>query len=192
MPWDKKFNVEAVLDKAMHAFWSRGYAATSMQDLVDCTGVNRASLYATYGDKRALFLAALEHYDTQYCRRQLDELRKISSPRDAITRLFEMFIETRVAVDTSGCFMTNTALELAAHDGEIGAVVAKTQKTFERFFKNRIEAGKAAGEIPARVPTEATARTLLSTLLGLAVLARSRPDRALLTSVANDALSRLQ
>ena len=60
MPWEKRFDVGETLTRAMHAFWTRGYEATSMQDLVAATGVNRASLYATYGDKRALFTAAVE------------------------------------------------------------------------------------------------------------------------------------
>lgn len=191
MPWEKSFSVDEVLDKAMHAFWTHGYAATSMQDLVDCTGVNRASLYATYGDKRALFLAALERYETQYCSRMLDELKDMPDPRHAIARLFELFIDRRVEVESSGCFMTNTALELAPHDDEINAVVAKTQLVFEQFFRGRIESAKAMGEIPKHVASEGAARALLSTFLGLAVLARSRPDRAFLTAIAEDTLARL-
>jgi TetR/AcrR family transcriptional repressor of nem operon len=192
MPWEKNFNVDEVLDKVLHAFWSRGYAATSMQDLVDCTGVNRASLYATYGDKRALFLAALERYDAQYCRRQLEELEAIPSPREAIARFFKMFIERRVGVESSGCFMTNTALELAPHDDEVNAVVARTQLAFENFFRRRIEAGKDSGQISKTVDAQETARMLLSTLLGLAVLARSRPDRSLLDAIAGNALDQLK
>ena len=63
MPWEKQFDSDAVLDKAMQAFWARGYEATSMQDLVDCMGINRGSLYATFGDKHSLFIQALRRYD---------------------------------------------------------------------------------------------------------------------------------
>jgi TetR/AcrR family transcriptional repressor of nem operon len=58
MPWEKQFDVDEVLDRAMQVFWACGYEATSMQQLVERTGINRASLYATYSDKRTLFLAA--------------------------------------------------------------------------------------------------------------------------------------
>ena len=74
MPWERQFDANEVLDKAMQAFWSRGYEATSMQALVETTGVNRASLYATYGDKHALFLAALRMYDDTLRQRRLAEL----------------------------------------------------------------------------------------------------------------------
>ena len=63
MPWEKQFDMDQVLKKAMRAFWDRGYECTSMQDLVDHTGVNRGNRYATYGDKHALFVAALRRYD---------------------------------------------------------------------------------------------------------------------------------
>ncbi|MGD9921955.1 MAG: TetR/AcrR family transcriptional regulator, partial [Pseudorhodoplanes sp.] len=63
MPWEKQFDTDEVLEKAMRAFWDRGYEATSLQDLVDHTGINRGSLYATFGDKHALFIAALRRYD---------------------------------------------------------------------------------------------------------------------------------
>ncbi len=56
MPWEKQFSTDDVLIKAMNAVWAQGYESTSMQDLVLCMGINRASLYATFGDKRGLFI----------------------------------------------------------------------------------------------------------------------------------------
>lgn len=66
MPWEKQFDVDDALTKAMHAFWARGYEATSIRDLVDRMGINRGSIYATFGDKRSLFIQALRHYDTRH------------------------------------------------------------------------------------------------------------------------------
>ncbi|MGI9462875.1 MAG: TetR/AcrR family transcriptional regulator, partial [Aestuariivirgaceae bacterium] len=88
MPWEKKFENEVVLEKAMHAFWARGYEATSIQDLIECMGINRGSIYATFRDKRNLFVKALEHYETRYRRVMLADLRCRPSPREAITTLF--------------------------------------------------------------------------------------------------------
>ena len=64
MPWEKQFDPDTALDKAMQAFWAHGYDATSIQDLVDCMGINRGSMYATFGDKRSLFIQALNRYNT--------------------------------------------------------------------------------------------------------------------------------
>ena len=192
MPWEKQFNKDEALGKAMQAFWMRGYEATSMQDLVDCTGVNRGSLYATYGDKRALFLAALGAYDERR-RRTLSELESRYAPREAIRRLFSTFVDEVNPTGTNrGCFLTNTALELAAHDPEVKQLVASAQEDVEAFFLRMIKRGKAAGVVAGHVKPQDTARALLASLLGVLVLVRSRPDRAVLQSIAADALRRLE
>lgn len=191
MPAEKQFNQEEALDKALQAFWQRGYEATSMQELVDCTGVNRGSLYATYGDKRALFLSALHRYD-EGRRRMLAEFEARYPPREAIRRVFLSFMPgIEDGGGNRGCFLTNTALELAAHDAEMRKLVATAQEDVEEFFRRMIKAGKAAGEIPDHVKPADAARGLLASLLGFVVLVRSRPNRVLLQSVIGDALQRL-
>lgn len=192
MPWQKQFDADEVLDKAMQAFWERGYEATSMQDLVDRTGINRGSLYATYGDKRDLFLAALRLYDDRMRRGMLADLEARREPRDAIRCVFAAFTQNVSEGDGNrGCFLTNTALELAQHDAEIGKVVATAQSEMEAFFARMIKKGKSRGDIPADVKTADCARGLLASLLGLVVLTRSRPDKALLRSIVDDAMRRL-
>jgi TetR/AcrR family transcriptional repressor of nem operon len=192
MPWEKNFDVEEALHKAMQAFWARGYEATSMQDLVDCMGVNRGSLYATYGDKRAVFLAALRMYDEKQRRKLLADIEAGYEPREAIRQMFLAFMaNVSEAGGNRGCFLTNTALELAPHDPEIGQVVAHAQREIEAFFARMIRKAKALSEIPEHVKPTETARGLLASLIGLVVLTRSRPEKALLQSVVDDALRRL-
>lgn len=192
MPWEKNFDRDEVLDKAMQAFWSRGYEATSIQDLVDCTGINRGSLYATYGDKRALFLATLRTYDEKMRRKLLSDLEAQYAPRDAIRHLFLAFLsQTSERGANRGCFLTNTALELAAHDSEVRRIVARAQAQIEAFFARMIRKGKQRGEVSPDVRTLESARGLLATMIGFVVLARSRPEQGLLRAVADDALRRL-
>jgi TetR/AcrR family transcriptional regulator, transcriptional repressor for nem operon len=191
MPWEKQFNKDEALDQALQAFWAHGYEATSLQDLVDCTGVNRGSLYATYGGKHALFLAALRMYDERR-RRLLGEFEKRHPPREAIRRVFNAFIdEVSEKGGNRGCFLTNSALELAAHDREVGQLVATAQEDMEAFFARMIKRGKAEGEIAEHVRPAETARGLLASLLGVLVLVRSRPNLAVLQSIVTDALRRL-
>lgn len=193
MPWEKNFDVEKVLGEAMRAFWARGYEATSMQDLVDCTGVNRGSLYATYGGKRTIFLAALRMYDETLRRGLLADIARRHGPREAIRQVFLSFIaNVSDKGGNRGCFLTNTALELAAHDPEIGHMVAHAQEEIEAFFARMIGQAKAQGELPEHVDPTVTARGLLASLIGLAVLTRSRPEKALLQSVVDEALRRLE
>lgn len=193
MPWDKQFDRDAVLDRAMQTFWRRGYTATSMQDLVDAMGINRGSLYATFGDKRSLFLASLRMFDASVRLEVLARLRDGQRPTEAIKALFDSFV--RYATDggfNRGCLITNTALELAAHDPEVARIVAEAQTEIERFLEGRISAGQATGEISLALDPGATARGLLASLVGLMVLIRSRPEKALLDGIIAEALGRLK
>lgn len=192
MPWERQFNQEKALDTAMQVFWSKGYAATSMQDLVDEMGINRGSLYATFGDKHELFMAALRMFDEQVRQQMLARLTAEHPPREAMRQLFITYLsKATLASGNRGCLLTNTALELAAHDPEAARVVARAQEEIEAFFRSRIEAASVAGDIVSTVPPGELARGLLATLLGLMVLIRSRPDPSLLQSVVDDAMRRL-
>lgn len=192
MPWEKSFDVETILERAMHAFWARGYEATSMRELVEQTGVNRASLYATYGDKHDLFVAALRRYDERMRCMLEAGIAAGQDPRAAIRGVFETFMaDVREGSGNRGCFLTNTALELAPHDPEVASIVASAQTRMEAFLARMIEKGQARGVIPHHVRKHETARSLLASLLGLVVLARSRPEKALLQTVVDEAMRRL-
>jgi TetR/AcrR family transcriptional repressor of nem operon len=188
MPWEKQFNTDDVLIKAMNAFWAQGYESTSMQDLVSCMGINRGSLYATFGDKRGLFIQALRRYDETHRAATVATLRKLESPRQAIMAVFAGAIAAAVDQGSrDGCLLINTALELSPHDEEISAFVGSCLTDMENFFRDMIENAVAQDEISPDIDPVETARGLLSLLVGLRVLARSRPEEALLRSIENQA-----
>jgi len=192
MPWEKQFDPERALQKAMQTFWARGYEATSMQDLVDAMGINRGSLYATFGDKRGLFLQALKRYDAVHREAWTEALAARTAPRAAVLAAFEAAIAAVLDEGSrDGCLMVNTALELSAHDEDVAAVVAEALAGMERFFRTMIEAGQKAGEIPATVRPAETASALLGLFVGLRVLARSRPEPRLLRAIADQAATML-
>ena len=192
MPWEKNFDVDATLTRAMQAFWARGYEATSMQDLVATTGVNRASIYATYGDKRALFLSALRKYDSDIRRRMLAELATRPAASAAVAGLFDRFIDqTALQKGNWGCFLVNTALELAAHDGEIAELVNAAQDDIEAFLLAMIRLGQRSGEFAADRDAGTLARQALASLLGMLVMIRSRPDRDRLEAIRDGVLKSL-
>ena len=187
MPRKKEFDVDMVLDKAMPAFWSRGYEATSLNDLLDCMQIQRASLYNAFGDKRTLFLETLRRYEVA----RQDEflaIAKAHSPRQAILHLFQEII-TAVLNDGAreGCFLVNTALELSPHDKDVAKLVGQAFDKRERFFRKMIDKGRDNGEIARSVAAAPTARALLSLCIGLRVLSRSRPEKYLLQSIAKQA-----
>ncbi|MDX1606918.1 MAG: helix-turn-helix domain-containing protein, partial [Candidatus Competibacterales bacterium] len=113
----KAFDRTEVLERAMTLFWRQGYEATSIQDLVAHTGVNRASLYATYGDKRTLFGAALAHYRDVVSARRMRQLTEPGAGKAAIRRFFRELIEYSLGEGHPlGCLLANSAIELAPHD----------------------------------------------------------------------------
>lgn len=182
MNTERAYDPNDFLARAAHAFWARGYAGTSMADLVAATGVNRGSIYAAYKGKRDLFLASLRHYDAHHRAGFLEGLAAAHPPRAAILRAFSAAAETP---DTTppGCLVVNTATELAPHDPEIAAFVTQSLAQVEAFFTDRLRAGQADGTIPAALPAATTATLLIGLFVGLRVLTRAGADPA-----ARDAL----
>ena len=177
-----------VLDQAMEAFGSHGYTATSLHDLLDCMQIQRASLYNAFGDKHTLFLTVLRRY-VAIRRAKTATLATTCSPRRAILRVFQQTAAPASdARPRDGCFLTNTALEVAPHDDEVAAVVREAFTHLEHaFFRTLIEKGRASGEIARAVKPAATARALLSLFVGLEVLARSHPEKLLLQGIVRQA-----
>ena len=193
MPWQKQYDETEVLRRAMEAFWARGYEATSINDLVAATGINRGSLYAAFADKRGLFLRALEHYDKEHRRAFLAALARDHAPRDAILEAFRQVAEaSEGGRNRKGCLLVNTALELSPHDPGIEKVVRAKLEAVEAFFRGRIEAARKDGSLSPEIPAAETARVLFALFVGLRVITRSRPDRAVMRSIVAQAEALLQ
>ncbi len=184
MPRKKQFAVDDVKKKAMRTFWDQGYRGTSMQDLVETMGINRASLYDTFGDKYALFIDTLHNYNDSYAKPFFARLRRTNSPRQAIIALFDEICDgISKGEEQNGCYIINTALEMSPHDAKVSKIVNRTFAYVEKnFFRKMIEQGQASGEISRAVVPTTTSRTLLSLLIGLRVLSRNHPEKALLNS----------
>lgn len=173
----KDFDPDLALDKAMRLFWRRGYHATSIQDLVEATGVNRASLYATFGGKEDLFLAAVERYLAQVNRKRLAKMQANPSARAAIRGYFEDLIAFATGEGRRlGCMLTNSAIEFGDGEEPIGRRLFGLFDEVEEQLTALIERGQAAGEIdPARDP-RAAARFLLTMINGMRVMSRVKLD----------------
>ena len=155
-------------------------------------GINRGSLYATFGDKHNLFVAALRRYDDRHRAAWVAGLARSATAREAILGTFEGAIAAVLEQGArDGCLLVNTALELSPHDAEVAEVVAQGLSEMEGFFRAMIERGQAAGEIAAGRDAAETARALLSLFIGLRVLSRSRPEAPLLRSIARQAAALL-
>jgi len=172
MPRVKEFDREDVLRRAMDLFWARGYEATSVQDLVDEMGINRGSLYGTFGGKHDLFLAAIDHYADSVVADSLARLEGGGPIKDLIRRHFNRAIERPRAAPPRGCMITNSAVERAAWDAAIGTKVQAHFDRIERAFTVLIARGQASGDVNTRFTPNQLARFLLASFNGLRVLSK--------------------
>ncbi len=187
-----EFDETAALEAAIGCFWRRGYEATSVRDLAASMGVSAPSLYNTYGDKHALFVQALEHYLDHTTRARIKRLEDTLPPKQAVRKFIEEIIDRSVGDrERRGCFLINSALEIAPHDAKLSALIADRLAEIERFFHRSIRRAQAEGSVPRNRSAKDSARLLLGVLLGIRVLARVRPERALLEGVARPALAQL-
>ena len=187
----REFDQEAALEAAIQCFWRRGYEATSVRDLTAAMGLTAPSLYNAFGDKERLFAQALDRYIDRTTRERLRRLEEELPPKAAIHRFFGEIIEHSVNDgERKGCLLVNSALEVAPHDADCRAVVAAQFKDIEAFFKRSIRRAQAAKSIPADINADDAGRLLLG-VLGIRVLARSKPERRVLEGVVRPALALL-
>jgi TetR/AcrR family transcriptional repressor of nem operon len=184
----REFDEEAVLLLAVERFWAHGYEATSIRDLAEVMGLTSASIYNTFGDKRSLYRRALDFYVDHSFGDRVGRFEGNLSPRQAIEAFFNEIV-ARSLEDTKrkGCMLVNSALEVAPHDPEFQRVVAGVLVQVEAFFRRCVEAGQRDGTISKGQSADDMARMLLGMLLGIRVLARIRPERALLEGLIRPA-----
>ncbi len=188
----QEFVREDVIDKAIEVFWRKGFEATSVQDLVKATKLNRGSLYNAFGNKSGLFDAALERYAQNSPAKRLIRSGEDETPRQAIEAIFNAVIERATTKNIGyGCFITNTATELAGRDESIATRVRAGLKELEDAFCRLIEKGQHDGDIVPWRPPRTLARFLVAALQGLIVLGKVSPDRETLRDIADTALSHL-
>jgi TetR/AcrR family transcriptional repressor of nem operon len=187
----REFDEDAVLDAAVQCFWGRGYEATSVRDLIDKTGLTAASLYNAFGDKRAFYQRALEHYVDGSIAARIRRC-EVMEPREAISAFFgEILSRSLGDREHKGCMLVNAALDVAPHDPGLQEAVAEVLIRIEAFFRQCVSRGQADGTIRSSLSAEDLARHLLGVLMGVRILARVRPDRALLEGVVGPALALL-
>lgn len=168
MPRTKSFNEEETLDKAKELFWQKGYHGTPPQDILDCTGLSRSSLYDTYGDKHTLFVKTLRRYRQRETAAVIAYLDGAADPAQAIRRIFhEAYDAMMTKKPRKGCLMVNTLNELAPHDAEVEAIVRENRQAIEDAYTRAVKRGQQQGQIARTHQPRILARFLLNSLWGL-------------------------
>jgi TetR/AcrR family transcriptional repressor of nem operon len=186
----KEFDRDEALRKAMEVFWSHGYEAASIDILVKHMGINRQSLYDTFGDKHTLFLEALDLYRELEGRKMFELLERLGSVKKALRELFQSVVEGSLCDQARrGCFIVNAMSELAGRCPETAARACGNIAAVEEILYRTLLRGKKNGEIKNGRDLRAVARFLFSSLQGLLLMAKATQDRKTLEDVVKVTLS---
>jgi TetR/AcrR family transcriptional repressor of nem operon len=191
VPRTKEFEPQAALDAAMELFWRKGYEAASMRELLDAMGIGRGSFYDTFGDKHALFLAALDRF--QEVRTSWVEEVLAGSGLEGVRKVFARTVDGLVEFEPRrGCLLANSAVELSPHDPEVAARISGYVHRTEAAFEKALARARENGEISGERDPKALARFLVNTLHGMRVLARAGADSETLEDTVHVAMGALR
>jgi len=187
----REFDLTSATEKALEVFRAYGYSGTSLPDLLEGTNLSRGSLYKAFGDKHALFLAALEFYSERGITRLRNDLDKASS-RDALRNaLMHYSLVSSGAEGIAGCPITSAATECLPHDEEVAKRVRSMFARMKKLLSDTIRRGQLLGEISADQSAEDLGRFLLCLIEGLRVVGKSGSSERETEAVIDIALSRL-
>ncbi|MFG1266097.1 TetR/AcrR family transcriptional regulator [Xanthobacter aminoxidans] len=185
----REFEPDEALDAAMRVFWTRGYEATTMAELVESLGLNRASLYGAFGDKEELFLKVLERYGEKFSSRPISALAEYDDAFEAVWRFLERTAEH--LTDTRlprGCLFANTIIESPNGSAPITRVVAAGVSGLEAALYEVLRRAQAAGYISPDADMRALARFFAGVAQGMALMAKVTADPSLVFDIARTAM----
>jgi TetR/AcrR family transcriptional repressor of nem operon len=190
MPRPREFDPDQALEQAMRVFWARGYEGVSVDDLCAATGLSRSSFYAAFGDKRSLYLNALQRYESASLARLASALAGPGTVQARIGRFLDGLIRDIVrGPGRRGCFIGNCAAELAASDPATARRVRHSLGRIERLFARALAAAQAAGEIDRNTDVLALARFITSAIQGLRLVGKTGAGRRTLDDIARTVLA---
>ena len=187
-----QFDREAVLEQAMELFWAKGYSATCLNELLAHMGIQRQSLYNTFGSKHELFLAAVRHYGKGVIQCVEDRLSEPGSPLANIRGFLQEAANKAMAPDYRGCFVTNAIVELAPNDPAVAVEVRLLAQQVETALERTVIRAIAAGELPETARSQQLARFLYHVLIGFTVRGKSNLSQGCVDDVLSATFAALE
>jgi TetR/AcrR family transcriptional repressor of nem operon len=176
----KEFDPDIALTEAMDVFWRQGYEATPVQDLLDAMGINRGSMYDTFGCKHDLFMKSIRHYASGFADRLEEALERDGSPMANLRALFRGMESALFESEGKcpGCLITNSVMELAHRDAEVAQEIETQFKRWQQAFVRLLDRAAEAGEIHGETPHKKLAAFLVAISHGSVVCAKAGAPRA--------------
>lgn len=179
MARQKEFDVDAALEQAMDQFRRHGYEGTSMAELQQAMGIGRQSIYDTFGDKKQLFVRALELYKERSRETVAALLLEPDSSLPQLLEYFDQLITFLTPRDgNSGCLMAAAIVELGGDEPMVTTCCRESQKTVQSAMKSLLKRAQKRGELQESLDANATSLMLMGQVYGLTVLARNGAKRA--------------
>ena len=189
---DKQFDPQVALETAMDLFWTHGYAATGVAELQEKMGIGKKSLYDTFGNKRELFLKALQHYSDNEVKRIFSELDGEGSPLGSVRRLMRTLQHYNSKPQSKGCLLGVGMAQCISNDAEMADVLRRHIKGIEDAFYHAFKRAQAAGELDDLTNTRDLARLFTAIGQGMALIGRVHDSPAVPRSIVNAALAMIE
>jgi len=188
----REFDREEALGRAMRVFWEKGYAATSTDDLLGAMNIGRQSLYNAFGDKRRIYLEALERYQLNSVSHHVGNLNGPASPLAGLKALLLGLIPAICGEDPQGCMGVNSICEFGAEDEELAAMRCRSASVLSLHLLARIREGQEAGELDAQMDASEAMGFVLLTMQGMQVASRAGAQPEALRAMAEFVVDRLR
>lgn len=193
MPREIIFNKDEVVEKAKNLFWLKGYNATSMQDLVEATGLNRSSIYNSFGSKMQMYQLALDKYQKE----AIDFFDVITYANingfDSIKKVFDATLNIMHSdFNRRGCMFVNCNTEMSNQDMQLKNITEKNQDLLIHFFQKLVIKGHTDGSIPENKKSENIALYLTSALQGFRITGMNTVNKNALNSIVENILNNLK
>ena len=192
MARNREFDPKEALEKAMMVFWQKGYVDTSIDDLVDATGVSRYGLYAEFGSKRGLFLASLDYYQENAVQTFFGIVEQAGAALPEIRLYFDKILDFySQPAGKLGCLMCNSATEVAPHDQGVKEKVNGAMERMTTSFGVALTNAKKRGEVKSKLNIKQAADFLTGVLLGASVMVRSGANKKMIRNTVEMSLASL-
>jgi AcrR family transcriptional regulator len=192
MARNREFDPKEALEKAMMVFWQKGYVDTSIDDLVDATGVSRYGLYAEFGSKRGLFLASLDYYQENAVQAFFGIVEQAGAALPEIRLYFDKILDFySQPAGKLGCLMCNSATEVAPHDQGVKEKVNGAMERMTTGFGIALTNAKKRGEVKSKLNIKQAADFLTGVLLGASVMVRSGANKKMIRNTVEMSLASL-